>query len=363
MTQDIMHTDSAEQWPKILLAWFAVHRRCLPWREDKNPYRIWVSEIMLQQTRVEAVRPYFEQWLRTFPTMEAVAAATEDDVVKAWQGLGYYSRARNLQLGMQEVVTQYGGVIPQERQITESIRGIGPYTAGAILSIAFNRKEAAVDGNVLRIYARLYGVSDNILGSIGKNKITKLVEDTIDAEHPGDFNEALMDFGSAICIPKNPHCESCPLTNSCKAYLENNVDILPVRIKKMGRKIIPITIYLIVYNGRYLLHRRPPSGVLQSMWEFPSGEGRFARKNLEETLASLGIEVSPRRDKIDERTHTFSHLQWKMKAYRVAIREDNQRDLLAEVLPKDWRWVEPKDFFDLPWAGPHGKLTEFCNHH
>lgn len=342
-------------WQKSLLDWFDIHRRELPWRENKNPYRIWVSEIMLQQTRVEAVKPYFEAWLRRFPTMEDVATATEEDVLKAWQGLGYYSRVRNLQLGMREVVSTYGGAIPQDRKETESIRGIGAYTAGAILSIAFNRQEVAIDGNVLRIYARLYGVKENILGTMGRKKIEELARATIVENRPGDFNEALMDFGSAVCIPKAPRCGNCPLTYDCIAYKENLTEILPVRIKKTDRKDVSLTIYLVEFNGSYLLHRRPENGVLQSMWEFPTGEGLSGRKVLEEKLKIMGIEMVRRGAKVDERIHVFSHLRWKMKTYRtkVCVASD-------EVLPEDWRWVKPDSFADLPWAGPHGKLTVLC---
>ena len=209
---------SGQEWPHKLLTWFDQNRRDLPWREGRprNPYYVWVSEIMLQQTRTEAVKPYFESWKRRFPTIEALAEAEEADVLHAWQGLGYYSRARNLHKAAREMVEKYGGAIPEDKKDVRALPGIGEYTAGAILSMAYGKHEAAVDGNVLRVYARLYGIESDILKSAGRKEITTLVEKTLPAR-AGDFNEALMDLGSEVCVPKHPKCEKCPLHGECAA--------------------------------------------------------------------------------------------------------------------------------------------------
>lgn len=197
-----MTDKKSPKWVPQLLAWYDVNKRDLPWRDCGDPYKVWVSEVMSQQTRIEAMKPYYDNWMRLFPTLEDLAKASEDEVVHAWQGLGYYSRARNLRLGVKDVVENYGGIVPHDRKTMESLKGVGSYTAGAVLSMAYNEPEVAVDGNVLRIYARLYRIFDDILSMKGKKAITAIVEETLPHDRPGDFNQALMDFGSAVCIPK-----------------------------------------------------------------------------------------------------------------------------------------------------------------
>ncbi len=341
-------------WPKKLLAWFDGNKRDLPWRENKDPYRIWVSEVMLQQTRVEAVKPYFENWINQFPTVEALAQATEDEVLRAWQGLGYYSRAKNLQLGVREVVEKYNGKVPETRKEIESLKGVGSYTAGAVLSIAYNKREAAVDGNVLRVYSRLYNSHEDVLKSSAKKKITSLVENTIPKDRPGDFNEALMDFGATLCIPKNPRCAACPLRDDCEAYKEGTVSVLPVRVKKKNVPHIYLAVALIESEGDYLVHRRKDKGLLASMWEFPSVEGgHVEKKALEELVSEFGTKLRWDDDKIPPLTHVFSHRRWEMYPFKGHVKKNPH-------LPSDWRWIKREEFSLLPWAGPHGKLTVYC---
>lgn len=394
--------EAAVTWPNRLLEWFEVNRREeLPWRRDHDPYRIWVSEIMLQQTRVETVKPYFENWLSLFPTPEALAEASEDDVLRAWQGLGYYNRARNLQLGVREVVEQYSGQMPTTRKAVEALHGVGPYTAGAILSIAFNQPEPAVDGNVLRVYARLYGISEDILKPAAKKQITSLVQKTIPPARGRDFNEALMDFGATLCMPKSPKCTACPLQQDCLAFAEDKVSELPVRNAKRDIPRIELTVVLlrreqlaveaaggVEQTGKnevtqigedaanqdslgaadtakqnsepeYLLHRRPDTGLLRSMWEFPAVEGPSGKKNLIAKLLEMGLTVHIDRRQVTELVHTFSHRQWIMKVYRGTFSAAEPAQPLE--LPPDWRMVSPADFDQLPWAGPHGKLTVYCS--
>lgn len=358
-----MATEVKEPWVQALLDWYYANRRELPWRGSDNPYCIWVSEVMSQQTRIEAMKPYYENWMRQFPTMEALAAADEDTVVKAWQGLGYYSRARNLRLGVKEVVEKYGGELPRDRKKVEALHGVGPYTAGAILSLAYGLPEPAIDGNVLRVYARLYCVTEDIMRTAGKKKIAALVDSTLPSDCAGDFNQALMDFGSAVCIPKAPRCEGCPLRRWCEADAKNMAADLPVRIVKTKVPLIPLTVGLIVDGeGRYLLHRRPDTGLLRSMWEFATVVSEEA-VSPQELAKELCLLVDWDDGPITSLKHVFSHRIWAMTVYKGTLRgyKANQPVVGGMVNADDsWRWVSPDHFVELPWAGPHGKLTVYC---
>lgn len=359
------------KWVPQLLAWYDVHKRELPWRGCRDPYKIWVSEVMSQQTRIEAMKPYYDNWMQLFPTLQDLAKATEDEVVHAWQGLGYYSRARNLRLGVQEVVEQYGGEVPRNRKAMESLKGVGSYTAGAVLSMAYNEPEVAVDGNVLRIYARLYHIFDDILSTKGRKKITAIVEDTLPHDRPGDFNQALMDFGSAVCIPKAPRCGACPIVNMCEAYQQKDTDKLPVRIKKTKVVDVPVFVGILQFGTYYLLHKRPNRGLLRSMWEFPSIENANSYDEAEQGLTDLvlpvGFELFLQPLIVKELTHVFSHRKWFMKAFRGDIsfvggnsvgHTDTPVEVIQQQLPKDWILIKRDEFPNYAWAGPHGKLTE-----
>lgn len=377
MAQGIKLKDETKNldWVKTLLQWYDANKRDLPWRKTKDPYRIWVSEIMSQQTRIEAMKPYYENWMEQFPTKEALAAADEDTVVKAWQGLGYYSRARNLRLGVREVMSKYGGEMPRTRKEVESLKGVGAYTAGAILSVAFNQREPAIDGNVLRVYARLYAVREDIMRTAGKKAIAALVDETLPYDRPGDFNQSLMDFGATICIPKAPRCEGCPLRRWCKADALGIAAELPVRIVKKSVPVISVVTGLIRNEkGEYLLHRRPTKGLLHSMWEFPNVEvPRDVTMQDKKELPLIGVktlarefqktcndkdqaEIKWKAESVATLRHVFSHRCWDMEAYEGTFMGDD----LAVIQDSDWRWGLPDDFTDLPWAGPHGKLTVYC---
>lgn len=363
----VQELDSVKpQWVRLLLDWYDDHKRDLPWRDSGDPYKVWVSEIMSQQTRIEAMKPYYETWMQRFPSLESLAQASEEEVVHAWQGLGYYSRARNLRLGAQMVVNDFQGRVPTNRKDMESIKGVGTYTAGAVLSMAYGQHQTAVDGNVLRIYARLYGIHMDILSTAGKKAITAIVEDTLPYDRPGDFNQALMDFGSAVCIPKAPRCQECPLTRDCRALADQETDLLPIRLVKTKVKSVSLTVVILSLDGYYLLHQRPARGLLQSMWEFPTEEGA---KSMEEGLAKIQERVmalvGPKASifvgtqEIHELKHIFSHRKWLMKVYRGRIEGLAAEDVQA-ILPDDWMLIRRSDFSDYAWAGPHGKLTEFC---
>ncbi len=337
-----------DNWPQVLLDWFDAHKRELPWRETKprNPYHVWVSEIMLQQTRTEAVKPYFYSWMNRFPTIHDLAMAEEADVLHEWQGLGYYSRARNLHKAAKIMEKEYGATMPHQLEEVKALPGIGDYTAGAICSMAFGQKTAAIDGNVLRVYARLYEVKEDILKSKGKKDIQQLVAGTL-PDRAGDFNEALMDLGATICIPKHPQCQSCPLQSFCLARKHGSEEDLPIRTKKKPQVAYEAACGICMQNGKVLLHKRPKTGMLASMWEFPmvlASDVPESQKQLE-TLLSGQIEQDMWRY-----THVFTHRIWHMIAYRMAS---------FKVPEGEYQWFSPEEYKEIPLAGPHAKLAAF----
>ncbi|MEP0804069.1 MAG: A/G-specific adenine glycosylase, partial [Chloroflexota bacterium] len=245
-----------------LLAWYRKNKRILPWRGHPEPYAVWVSEIMLQQTRVETVIPYFERWMRLFPTVQALAEASEQEVLNAWEGLGYYSRARNLHKAAKVIVRDFGGNLPHSLSELIKLPGIGRYTAGAIASIAFGADEPALDGNLKRVYARLFDVTEAVDSPKGEKLLWEIARRNLPHGRAGDFNQALMDLGAAVCLPKNPRCLLCPLMELCKARENGTQELRPVRKPK---KAVPHHVHaagVIVRRGRVLLARRPPGGLL-----------------------------------------------------------------------------------------------------
>ena len=335
-------------WTDALLSWFDGNRREFPWREGspRNPYHVWIAEIMLQQTRTEAVRPYFASWLSRFPTIASLAAADEAEVLHAWQGLGYYSRARNIRRAAEILVSEYGGEMPRDTEKIRALPGIGDYTAGAIASIAFGFPVPAVDGNVLRVFSRLYALEEDVTSGAAKRRVTALVSDVIPPARPGDFHEALMDLGAEICIPKAPRCRDCPLVNFCAARKEGRETELPHRKKKTPQKEFFAACALVEKGGAFLLHKRE-EGMLAKMWEFPMALAETERESQKVLAALLGAKPG---EKVWEYTHVFTHRIWHMRAFRVC----------GEVtVPQEgeWKWVRPEEMREIPMAGPHGKLA------
>ncbi|VBB06643.1 dna glycosylase [Lucifera butyrica] len=341
----------------LLLAWYDANKRELPWRQDKDPYKIWVSEVMLQQTRVEAVKAYFERWLERFPTLEDLAAAAEEEVLHYWQGLGYYSRARNLLKGVREVQAQYNGRIPDTKEKMKTVAGVGDYTAGAIVSIAYNKTATAVDGNVLRVFSRLYcWREDNALSS-SKRQITEWVLQNMEVSRPGDYNQAIMDLGATICIPAVPRCSLCPLETVCQARRRGLEQVVPFRRKKMAVKTVRVVAGIVQDGGAFLLRQRPAKGLLAGMWEFPATEiadtetddfGAYRRMMAEK----LGQQVE-REGLFWQSRHVFSHRQWDIVFYRCRLIKKG--DLPAG---KNIVWLEPSAWSRLAFAGPHRQVAE-----
>lgn len=335
-------------WPQVLLVWFDGHKRELPWREahPRNPYHVWVSEIMLQQTRTEAVKPYFYSWMKRFPTIHDLAQAEEAEVLHQWQGLGYYSRARNLHKAAQVMEEKYGAAMPQTLAEVKALPGIGDYTAGAILSMAFGQKEAAIDGNVLRVYARLYEVQEDILKSKGRKEIQNLVEKTL-PDRAGDFNEALMDLGADICIPKHPRCAQCPVRAFCKAQAHGKEEELPIRTPKKPQEEWQALCGICVQEGKVLLHQRPSKGMLASMWEFPMVLDKDMETGQKKLATLLQGNLS---QDLWRHTHVFTHRIWHMTAYEMEH---------FQVPEGNYQWFSVEEYKKIPLAGPHARLAGF----
>lgn len=306
-----------------LLTWFERNLRDLPWRRDKDPYKIWVSEIMLQQTRVDTVIPYYERFLDRFPTLDDLAAADEETVLKMWEGLGYYSRARNLLAGVREVQATYGSKVPDDPKEIQKIKGIGPYTAGAILSIAYDLPEPAVDGNVMRVLSRLLNIREDIQKAKTRKTFEALIREMIAKRNPSYFNQALMELGALICSPRSPKCDLCPVATHCAALKLGAQEQLPVKEKAKRPKQVAVSVALIEREGRILVRQRPERGLLAGLWELPNVEGD--QRDLERHAQELGFDIQSVTPLI-EHQHIFSHLVWNMVIYRVEAKPNKTID-------------------------------------
>ena len=304
-----------------LLVWYREKARVLPWRSDPTPYHVWVSEIMLQQTRVAAVLDYYKRFLEALPTVADLAACRSDDLMKLWQGLGYYSRARNLQKAAQVIMTDYGGEFPAAYDSIRSLPGVGDYTAGAISSIAFGLPEPAVDGNVLRVAARLTGDRRDVTRPDTKKAVTAALRSVMPLDCPGDFNQALMELGATVCLPNGaPLCDGCPARDLCVARREGTALELPVKPPKKARRVEERTVYIILREGKVVLRRRPGKGLLAGLWEYPNELSPWpclVEGNME--FAATG-------------KHIFTHIEWHMTAYIVQA--------TGEDLPEGWVWAD-----------------------
>lgn len=299
----------------LLLRWYDVHARVLPWRGIHDPYRTWVSETMLQQTRVETVRGYYDRFLAAFPTVQALAEAQEDEVLKLWEGLGYYSRARNLHQAAQQVVRDFGGVIPAHPEKLLQLKGIGVYTAGAIASIAYDVPVPAVDGNVIRVVSRLKGIRENVGNLPVRRRIEAEAAALVDRERPGDYNQAVMDLGSSICTPGTPDCERCPLRAHCDACAAGDAENLPILPQKNPPKQLPWDV-LLIFSGNRILMRQRTEALLRGMWVFPMLPGHAQEEEWDAFGTHFGLTVQNVRFLGDAR-HVFTHQIWQMKRYAM----------------------------------------------
>jgi len=316
-----------EQLPIPLLEWYYENRRTLPWREDPTPYHVWVSEIMLQQTRVAAALDYYRRFMEALPGVAALAAVEEDRLMKLWQGLGYYSRARNLHKAAQQIIERGNGAFPNTVEELLRLPGVGEYTAGAIGSIAFGLAVPAVDGNVLRVVARLTGDASDIATPAMKRKVTDALREVIPRKLPGDFNQAMMELGATVCLPNGaPLCDRCPAASICVALNTGRTGELPVKAKKKARRIEEKTVFLIFHQNRVALRRRERKGLLAGLWEYPNTEG-----GTDCLPAQWGISPNSLR-RLGAAKHIFTHVEWHMHVWRA--------DAETEALPEGWVWAD-----------------------
>lgn len=326
------HNDISHQISEVLIPWYENNKRDLPWRKDRDPYHIWISEVMLQQTRVEAVKAYYTRFLEVLPTVEDLANVDDDLLNKLWEGLGYYSRVRNMKKAAQQIVAFHDGVFPGEYEKILALPGIGAYTAGAICSIAFNHPIPAVDGNVLRVVSRLTNDTTPIdLPAYKKSVAERLAR--IYPKQAGDFTQALMELGATVCGPnRKPDCSICPCKGFCLGYRMGTAEQLPVKLPKRVRRVEEITVFILSCRGMYALEKRPVKGLLAGLWQFPNTPGCLSS---EEALAYLGDrDMRPCELYLQlDRKHIFTHIQWNMRGYYIELSHPDPR----------YNWFTPEE--------------------
>lgn len=312
---------------KPLKEWFAENARDLPWRKNPSAYHTWVSEIMLQQTRVEAVKPYYRRFLKALPTVKSLAECPEDQYLKLWEGLGYYSRVRNLHAAAVQVMEEHKGKIPAEYAKLLKLKGIGSYTAGAIASIAYGIKVPAVDGNVLRILTRVSADETDITKASFKKEVEEQLRELMetvcpDEIDPGTLNQALMELGAIVCVPNGePLCDACPWKKYCRARKENKIESIPVKTKAKARRIEERTVFLIRDGDQVAIRKRPAKGLLAGLYEFPNQLGHFTEKEALDYVRNMGY-APLRIRRLDDSIHIFSHIEWHMIAYYLLVEEE-----------------------------------------
>ena len=346
---------NARQFQKKLILWFKENQRPMPWRTKADPYRIFVVEVMLQQTQIKTVIPYYKRWLKIFPNVRSLAEAPIDQVLKLWEGLGYYSRARNLHKAAQIIVGQFGGKIPNDPKTLMTLPGIGRYTAGAISSIAFQKPVPLVDGNVARVFSRLFNIKKDILKPETQKEFYALAEKLVPEKNPGIFNQALMELGSLVCIPEMPKCSVCPVKSLCLAFKKGDPSRLPVRSKAAPVKKIDMVVGIIRNNGKILIRKRPDQGIWGGLWEIP---GTVCAKNesLEEALTqefkkTLQLSVTSM-FKLTPLEHRFTHRQAFIYPFVCSVKKNGR----TESNGIKTKWVDANQLKTFSFPVPHQKI-------
>ncbi|MDG4657219.1 A/G-specific adenine glycosylase [Ectobacillus antri] len=355
---DILQGFNAQEFQQDLISWFEQEQRDLPWRVNKDPYRVWISEIMLQQTRVEAVKPYYKNFMEKFPTLTDLADAAEDEVLKAWEGLGYYSRARNLQAAVREVRDTYGGIVPNTPEEIGKLKGVGPYTKGAILSIAYDIPEPAVDGNVMRVMSRILSIWEDIAKPKTRQLFEDVIRQVISHDNPSYFNQGLMELGALICIPKNPSCLLCPVRQHCRAFHEGVQKELPVKSKAKEPKLVPIVAGVFrTPNGKYVVNKRPSTGLLANMWEFPNVEVKEGITNHKQQLMYHMKEQFDLHVEVGEYTlniqHGFTHRTWDIFVFEGMVQQEVIETETLKVMSRE-------EMEERTFSRSHQKIYEAC---
>lgn len=354
MDKTLQNFDKAS-FVEALSVWYEENKRDLPWRKTKDPYKIWVSEIMLQQTKVDTVIGYYEKFMERFPTVHDLASAQEQEVLKMWEGLGYYSRARNLHTAAQEVVNDLNGNIPADPVTLGKLKGIGPYTKGAISSIAYGQREPAVDGNVMRVLSRVLNINDNISDQKTRRRFEQIIRDLLVFGDPSNFNQGLMELGALICVPKSPACLDCPVRMYCRGLETGEMVNLPVKQKKKKQRVERYAVLLLQdETGKVAVEQRPSTGLLANMWQFPMVEesvlyDRLAENNLY-FHRQAEIEIN---EKAGEVRHVFSHVIWELEVYP------------ARVIHKDkacaYSFLSKEQMAEYPFSVSHQKVRKFLD--
>jgi A/G-specific adenine glycosylase len=343
MPDDIKKTPLCQNLPLMrdaLLSWYGQHARDLPWRHEQDPYRIWLSEIMLQQTRVDTVIPYYKRFIQNYPTSAALSAAKEEEVLKLWEGLGYYARARNFHEAIQEIQSRYGGGVPSEPEEFRRLPGVGDYTAAAVMSIAYGIPLAAVDGNIKRVISRLFGLHGALQRQSTVKEVKKRAADLLDTKRPGDFNQALMDLGASICTPRNPSCSDCPLKLYCLALSQDTADVIPPKRNQKPLPLVEVTAVIIVDGPKCLIRQRPRAGLLGGLWELPT----LGPDALTAVQVTLGKELAVFH-------HQFSHLRWQVSLCHGTLHGE------PPAAPP-WRWVTAAELIALPFPTVYHPAVE-----
>lgn len=340
MTQkEVKKEFDLKQICKPLLKWYDSHARILPWREEPTAYHVWVSEIMLQQTRVEAVKPYYERFMTALPDVESLANAEEETLLKLWEGLGYYNRVRNLNKAANQIVETFHGKIPDTYEELMTLSGIGSYTAGAVSSIAYQRKEPAVDGNVLRVIARVRQDDRDILQAKVKQSVEQDLKQIMPDDRPGDFNQALMELGATVCIPNGePKCHECPWQDICMAAKAGNMLEYPKKTPKKARTLEYKTILLLQDEQMVALQKRPKKGLLAGMYEFPWLEGHQGENEVISYVKELGLQPL-HIQQLEPAKHVFTHKEWHMTGYAIRVDELARLDKVASFEKDDYNYI------------------------
>jgi A/G-specific adenine glycosylase len=354
LQENALHHINPEVFRQNLLAWYHHNKRDLPWRKDRDPYKIWVSEVMLQQTKVDTVIPYFNQFMMDYPSVYELADADEQNVLKSWEGLGYYSRARNLQNAIREVVADYGGRIPDDPKTLGTLKGVGPYTKGAILSIAFGQPEPAVDGNVMRVLSRILNIKEDITLQRTKRLFEEHIRTLISREDPSAFNQGIMELGALICTPKTPMCMLCPVQEHCLAFAEGIQEQLPVKKKAKKQKTLAYAALLIKNSkDEYLIEQRGDQGLLAGLWQFPM----VPLKEVPPAQITAWIEKEYGlkiilKEKKGNLKHVFTHLIWQLDIYEAEAAEQNSESGQLTFVPK-------RNLKTYPFPVSHVKMMKY----
>ena len=335
-----------EEFQRRLLDWYDREARILPWRGELDPYKIWISEMMLQQTRVDTVIPYYFRFIAAIPSVDALSLLPEDQLLKLWQGLGYYRRAMNLQKAARIIMERFHGQLPSAIADLQSLPGIGPYSSGAIASIAFGTKTCAIDGNVLRVMARLTGTRDNIAEPAVKRRLEDTLKELLPEDRIGDFNQAMMELGALVCLPNGtPKCEECPHHAQCEAARQGLCAVIPEKIKDKQRRIETKTVFVISAENYIALRKRKKGGLLANLWEFPQVDGHLSEDECKDMLKKWGI-LNAEIIQTEFSRHIFSHLEWHMTGYSVFAEK-------TADYPPEWVWASKNEivqYYAIPTA-------------